>query len=103
MKTIKLKQFIEDPKHLIKTEAFEHQGEIALDEEFIGVDENGVVQHNNMEKEKNDFTGYGDCWGENVENLIEEAREKLAFHKDEETISFTYDGVSFMAIMKYKG
>lgn len=41
---IKLKQVIEDPKHLIKTEAYENQGEILLDEEFIAKDENGITQ-----------------------------------------------------------
>lgn len=35
---------MEEPKHLIKTEAFEEQGEILLDEEFIAVDDDGVVQ-----------------------------------------------------------
>lgn len=44
MKTIKLKQIIDEPKHLIKTEAFEKDGSILLDEEFIAIDEHGVVQ-----------------------------------------------------------
>lgn len=44
MKTITLKQTMEDPKQLIKTPAEVAHGEVLLDEEFIGIDEHGVVQ-----------------------------------------------------------
>lgn len=44
MKTINLKEVMPDPKELIKQPAETAHGEIVLDEEFIGVDEFGVVQ-----------------------------------------------------------
>lgn len=56
-----------------------------------------------MEKdltEKNDLQEYGDCWGNQVEERIDEARRRVAVHGDEETIAFNYDGVHFMAIVK---
>lgn len=44
MKTITLKEFREDPKEFIKQPAELEHGPVALDEEFIGVDEFGVTQ-----------------------------------------------------------
>lgn len=51
---------------------------------------------------ENDFTNNGDCWGEGVEKLINEAKAKVLEHNDTETISFSYQGVNFLAFVKPK-